>query len=99
MVKSSKGFNSRARGTFTKEVRDKGMPPPTHFLREFEIGSKVIVRLEASERRGMPHPRYQGRVGTVIGKRGRAFEVEFNDGGKRKLLVSNAVHLVPMESK
>jgi len=38
MVKSSKGFRSRSRGTFTKEVREKGMPPVNWFLRSFEIG-------------------------------------------------------------
>ena len=97
MVKSSKGFNSRTRGVFTKEARDKGSPPPTHHLRTFEEGDRVIVRLEASERRGMPHPRYQGKVGRIIRARGKAYEVEFYDGGKRKILITFPVHLLPME--
>lgn len=97
MVKSSKGFRSRTRGVLSKAVRQKGSPPPTHFIREFEIGSKVIIRLEASEQKGMPHPRYQGFVGRVIAKRGRAYEVEFKDGGKSKIVVSNPVHLTPAE--
>jgi large subunit ribosomal protein L21e len=97
MVKSSKGFNSRTRGVLTKEVRDKGSPPPTHYLRVFEEGEKVIIRLEASEPRGMPHPRYQGKVGTILGLRGRAYEIEFFDGGKKKIVIANPVHLVPME--
>ncbi len=62
MVKSSKGFRSRSRGTFTKEVREKGMPPVNRFLRKFEIGDKVSVRIEPSDPHGQPHPRYQGRV-------------------------------------
>ena len=49
MVKSSKGFHSRTRGTLTKEVHERGMPPITKFLQTFETGSRVIVRLEASD--------------------------------------------------
>lgn len=95
MVKSSKGFRSRTRGTLTKEVRERGMPPVTQFLQTFEPGSRVIVRLEASDPRGQPHPRYQGRVAVVVGRVGRAFRIEFLDGNKRKQLIANAVHLIP----
>ena len=98
MVKRSKGFRSRTRGTLTKAVRERGLPPPTRHLRDFPIGSKVIIRLEASVQKGMPHPRYQGFVGTVIAKRGRAFEVRFLDGSKPKIVVANPVHLVPAGS-
>ena len=38
---------------------------------------------------------YQGRVGVVVGKVGRAFRVEFLDGNKRKQLIANPVHLAP----
>jgi len=95
MVKSSKGFRSRSRGTFTKEVREKGLPPVSRYLRKFEVGEKVIVRLEPSSPRGQPHPRYQGRTCTVVGRVGHAYRLEFLDGGKRKELVSFAIHLAP----
>lgn len=98
MVKSSKGFNSRTRGTLTKKVREKGLPPPTHYLRDFEPGTKVIIRLEAAEQGGMPHPRYQGKVGVILRKRGRAYEVAFTDGHKVKMVISDPVHLLPMEA-
>ncbi|HTW56218.1 MAG TPA: 50S ribosomal protein L21e [Thermoplasmata archaeon] len=95
MVKSSKGFRSRSRGTFTKEARDRGLPPVTRFLREFAVGQKVIVRIEPSDPHGQPHPRYQGRICTVIGKSGRAYRIEFLDGGKRKELIATPIHLAP----
>jgi large subunit ribosomal protein L21e len=95
MVKSSKGFRSRSRGTFTKDVRERGLPPITRFLREFPIGSKVMVRIEPSDPHGQPHPRYQGRVCTVVQKSGRAYRIEFFDGGKRKELVATPIHLIP----
>ncbi|HEV2429187.1 MAG TPA: 50S ribosomal protein L21e [Thermoplasmata archaeon] len=98
MVKSSKGFKSRTRGTLTKSVRAKGLPPITRFLTPFAIGDKVIVRLEASDPHGMPHPRYQGRVCTVVAKSGRSYRIEFLDGGKRKELVAHPIHLVAANS-
>ncbi len=94
MVKSSKGFRSRTRGTLTKDVRERGRPPVTRYLQTFAVGDQVIVRLEASEPRGMPHPRYQGRVCVVLGKVGRAYRIEFRDGQKRKELIANPVHLI-----
>ena len=97
MVKSSKGFRSRSRGTFTKQVRERGLPPVSRFLREFAVGDRVVVRIEASDPHGQPHPRYQGRTCTVVAKSGRAYRVEFLDGGKRKELVANPIHLIPAE--
>ena len=58
MVKSSKGFRSRSRGTFTKEVRERGRPPSPASCRSSR--EQVIVRIEASDPHGQPHPRYQG---------------------------------------
>ncbi|EQD65033.1 50S ribosomal protein L21e, partial [mine drainage metagenome] len=77
MVKSSKGFRSRSRGVLTKEARHRGMRPVTQYLQEFPLGARVSVRLEASDPHGMPHPRYQGRTCTVIGRVGRAYRLEF----------------------
>ncbi|NNN17061.1 MAG: 50S ribosomal protein L21e [Thermoplasmata archaeon] len=99
MVKSSKGFRSRSRGTFTKHVRERGLPPVTRFLRKFEIGQKVVVRIEPADAHGVPHPRYQGRVCTVVAQVGRAYRIEFLDGGKRKQLIANPVHLAPADTR
>lgn len=95
MVKSSKGFRSRSRGTFTKEVREKGLPPVTRYLRSFEVGEKVVVRIEPSDPHGQPHPRYQGRTCTVVARSGKAYRIAFLDGGKRKELIATPIHLVP----
>jgi large subunit ribosomal protein L21e len=95
VVKSSKGFRSRTRGSLTKEVRERGVVPPSRYLRSFPVGSHVIVRLEPSDPHGMPHPRYQGKVCEVRARRGRCYELVFRDGGKTKILVANPVHLIP----
>ena len=93
MVKSSKGFRSRSRGTFTKEVRERGLPPVNRFLQEFAVGERVVVKIEPSDPHGQPHPRYQGRTCTVVAKSGRAYRVAFLDGGKRKELIATPIHL------
>jgi large subunit ribosomal protein L21e len=93
MVKSSKGSRSRTRGVLTKPVRERGMRPVTQYLQSFEVGESVVVRLEASDPHGQPHPRYQGRTCIVLGRQGRAYRLAFLDGGKRKELIANAVHL------
>ena len=95
MVKSSKGFRSRSRGTFTKEVRERGLPPITRFLRQFQPGDRVIVRIEPSDPHGQPHPRYQGRVCTVVAPVGRSYRIAFRDGGKPKELIAAPIHLAP----
>ena len=95
MVKSSKGFRSRSRGTFTKKVRERGLPPVTRFLRQFEVGDRVMVRIEPSDPHGQPHPRYQGRTCTVVARSGGAYRIQFRDGGKLKELIANPIHLIP----
>lgn len=95
MVKSSKGFRSRTRGTFTKEARERGMPPVTRYLRQFQEGDRVTVCIEPSDPHGQPHPRYQGLTATVIGKVGRAYRLSFRDGRKHKQLIALPVHLAP----
>jgi len=95
MVKSSKGSRSRTRGVLTKKVREKGLPPLTRTLRTYEIGDRVVVRLEASDPHGQPHPRYQGRTCIVLERVGRSYRVQFLDGGKSKQLIAAPVHLQP----
>lgn len=99
MVKSSKGSRSRTRGTLTKKVRERGLPPVTKFLQRFEVGDRVIVRLEASDPHGQPHPRYQGRTCIVLERVGRAYKLSFLDGGKPKELIANPIHLLPADAK
>jgi len=62
-------------------------------LQTFEVGDKVVIDIDPSTQDGMPHPRFQGVEGVVDGKRGDCYEVSILDGGKKKTLVVNPVHL------
>jgi len=87
---------TKARKKLTKE-RGEGVTV-SRAMGEFLEGERVILRIEPSVQKGRPHPRYQGRVGVVRGKRGRAYEVEITDGGKIKKVIILPEHLVRVGS-
>jgi len=88
----SHGFRFKSGRKLKKKVREKGLRL-RKFLQEFEIGQRVLIDIEPSSQKGMPHPRYQGRSGIVIGKRGRAYLVQIKDGSILKTLISRPEHL------
>ena len=61
-------------------------------IRTIKIGSSVQL-VPNAKFEDFPHPRYAGRVGTVIRKQGNAYVVELKDGGKTKKFITSAVHL------
>lgn len=46
----------------------------TTLIKSFKIGDKAVI-LPKGNMRNIPHPRYKGRVGEVIEKRGDAYVV------------------------
>lgn len=93
MVVRSKGIRSKSRHILRHKPRERGMPPVTHSLRDFPDGSRVAVKIDPSIHKGMPHIRFQGQTGTVIGRQGRSFRVKVVVGHKPKELVVRPEHL------
>jgi large subunit ribosomal protein L21e len=93
MGRRSFGFLYRSRDFLSKTPRERGRPSPAKLLKEFEVGDKVVIDVEPSIRRGMPHRRYQGKVGVVMGRRGEAYLVDIKLGGKTKHLIVLPIHL------
>jgi len=92
-MRRSRGFRSKTRGKLTKKVR-KGMSNViTRAMQEYEEGEKVAIVIDPSIHRGMPHPRYHGITGEIVGKQGRAYIVKIKDGNKIKHLLSYPEHL------
>ena len=83
----------RARKALRQKVGYR--PPITKFLQEFKLGQKVVIKQEASSRKGMPHLRYKGMVGKVVERRGKSYVVEVKNGGKKKKLLARPEHLQP----
>ena len=91
MAVRSRGFRSKTRRVLKRKTTRR--LTITDKLKELKIGSKAVVDLEPSVQRGMPHPRYQGAIGTVVAKKGRAFIIEIRDGDKTKQLIAFPEHL------
>ena len=60
-------------------------------LKQLSVGDKV--HLTHMPGRSMPHPRYRGRTGSVVGLRGSAYVVEIADHNMIKRLVIEGAHL------
>lgn len=89
----SKGLRSKSRNKLTKSPRERGRPPVTHSLREFAEGARVAVVINPSILKGMPHIRFQGFSGKVLGRQGEGVRVLIRDGKKPKELVVRPEHL------
>lgn len=93
MVKRSKGYRRASRSKLSKRVRERGVTPSSRVIQEFNPGDKVTILIDPSVVKGYPHPRYHGRVGKVVEKRGKAYVVEVRDGGLTKKIISRPEHL------
>lgn len=90
----SKGFRYKSRSILTKARGSRSGPKPEIYLTEFKPGDKVVIKIDPSAHEGAPHRRYHGRVGEVIGKRGKAYIVSTTLGGKPKQVMALPDHIV-----
>lgn len=87
------GPRKKTRYKFKKDLRKRGITPVTSVIQNYEIGQKVHVVVEPSVQKGMPHRRFHGKTGTVIGQRGRAWVLEVRDGNSVKQVIARPQHL------
>ncbi len=89
-----KGYRNKTRQIHRKKVRSRGLGSIEKYLEDYEIGDTVDVITDPSQhKRGMPHRRYHGKTGVIVGKRGRCYEVEVKLGKSKKLLIIGTPHL------
>lgn len=94
-MRKSKGYRARTRSLLRKKPRERGKLRLSKLLYDYEAGSKVVIKIEPSVQKGMPHRRYHGKVGTVIGKRGRSYIVSVTQGDAVKEIIVRPEHLEP----
>jgi len=87
------GPRKKTRYKFKKDLRKRGIVPVTSLIQRFDIGQKVHVVVEPSIQKGMPHRRFHGMTGTIVGQRGRAWLLSIRDGGKEKIVIARPQHL------
>jgi large subunit ribosomal protein L21e len=91
------GFRKRTRHKFRKERSQKGKISIRSFLQKFEAGEKVSLSVEPGYQKGMYRPKYIGKTGTILRKKGICYEVAINDMGKSKTLIIHPVHLIKVK--
>lgn len=77
-----------------KKLKAKKKPTVNQFLQEFETGKMVHIDICPSSK-SIPHPRFKGRTGKIIGRRGRAYIVEVKDIAAKKTIIVRSEHLKP----
>ncbi len=89
MVVKSHGPRRRTREKFRKRKRTT----VNEFMKSFKIGDKVVIDINSSSQKGMPFRRFQGLIGEIVEKRGRAYIVKIKDGNKIKKIIAKPEHL------
>jgi len=98
MVKAPRGYRNRTRNMLRKHIRDKGhVPRLSKVLYPYKVGDRVVVKIDPSFHGGMPHKRFHGLTGSIIGKRGSAYIVKLSLGNKEKTIITYPVHLAPFK--
>jgi len=91
------GFRKRTRRKFKKQFDNKGKTSIRKFLQKIDIGDKVSLSVEPGYQKGMYRPKFMGLIGTVIGMKGKCYNVEITDMNKKKTLIVHPVHLIKVK--
>lgn len=94
-MRGSKGYYTGTRSLLTKPTRAKGKPKISKLLHEYATGDQVIIKMDSSVQKSMPHKRFHGKIGQIIEKRGRAYVVSVPQGAMRKTIIVRSEHLEP----
>ncbi len=93
MSRSGRGFRTGTRRKFKKAHKAKFTVE--RYLMEFHPKQRVVIDVEPSSAKNMPHYRYKGKVGVVVRKRGQAYVISVKLGNKDKTLMLRPEHLKP----
>lgn len=91
----SKGYRRRTRSLLRKKAREKGKVGLSKILREYKPGDRVVVKLNPSVHKGMPHRRFHGKIGIIEDKSGQAYVVNVTQGKAVKEIIVRPEHLEP----
>ena len=88
------GYRTKSRSILRKNVRDRGLKSLRRFLVNYKVGDKVdIVGDSSYQKRGFPHRRFHGKTGTIVGLRGRCYEIAVKDQNKEKMVILGKEHM------
>ncbi len=94
----AKGYRHRTRSLLRRRVREKGKTGLSKILREYKPGDRVVVKLDPSVHKGMPHRRFHGKIGMIADARGQAYVVNVPQGKTVKEIIVRPEHLEPFKA-
>jgi len=89
----SHGYRRRTR-SLLKSREKRGL---SSVLRKYSPEDRVVVKINPSEVKGMPHRRFNGLVGVVKEVGRRTITIEVPVGNKAKTVIARKDHVVPLE--
>jgi large subunit ribosomal protein L21e len=95
MPRKSKGYRAKTRFLLKRKPRERGKTGLSKILYEYKPGEKVVVKIDPSVHKGMPHRRFHGRIGVITDKKGRAYIVNVTQGKAVKEIIVRPEHLQP----
>jgi large subunit ribosomal protein L21e len=98
-MKNSKGYYAGTRSLLRKPTRQKGKPKIGKILQVYEPGTQVIIRMDSSTQKSMPHKRFHGKIGTIKEKRGRGYVISVPQGDSVKDIIVRSEHIEPYMEK
>ncbi len=94
-MRGSKGYYAGTRSLLKKPNREKGKPQISKLLHEYASGDQVIIKMNSSVQKSMPHKRFHGKIGNIVEKRGRAYVITVAQGNAVKQIIVRSEHLEP----
>ncbi len=92
-MKRTGGLRRKTRHKLKKNVRTKGKISLRRFFQRFNEGDKVYLSAEPAVQKGLFHPRFHGKAGTIKSKQGTNYYVQIKDGNKTKTILAHPIHL------
>ena len=65
-------------------------------LRDYSVDQRVVIKIDSTQVKGMPHRRFNGLVGTVREVGRRTLTIEVPVGDKVKTVVARKDHISPL---
>jgi large subunit ribosomal protein L21e len=94
-VRKSKGYRAKTRALLKLSPRERGKTTLSKILYNYKIGEKIVIKINPSVHKGMPHRRFQGRQGIIKSKRGRSYVVHIPEHSVTKEIIVRPEHLTP----
>lgn len=88
----SKGFRHKSRGLQKDSKHAHGL---SKILTQYSVNDEVVIDIDSSQVKGMPHRRFQGKVGVVEEIRPRSLVIRVPIGNKMKQIAPRLEHIRP----